>query len=74
MATPVEVHCVSGINFGSLWPASLFSPHEHLRKANLTPRKRTLKRGHNLDKWHDAFQPKADGKLYLNYEDRVRIW
>jgi putative endopeptidase len=28
----------------------------------------------NLDKWYDAFQPKADGKLYLKPEDRVRIW
>lgn len=28
----------------------------------------------NLDKWYDAFQPKADGKLYLKSEDRVRIW
>jgi putative endopeptidase len=28
----------------------------------------------NLDKWHDAFQPKADGQLYLKPEDRVRIW
>lgn len=28
----------------------------------------------NLDKWYDAFQPKADGKLYLKPEERVRIW
>lgn len=28
----------------------------------------------NLDKWYDAFQPKADGKIYLKPEDRVRIW
>ncbi len=28
----------------------------------------------NLDKWYDAFQPKADGQLYLKPEDRVRIW
>ncbi|MGB5076710.1 MAG: M13 family metallopeptidase [Sphingorhabdus sp.] len=28
----------------------------------------------NLDKWYEAFQPKADGKLYLKPEDRVRIW
>jgi len=50
-----------------------------LRKANLTPRNRPLKTARNwivrkLDKWYDAFQPKADGKLYLKPEDRVRIW
>lgn len=28
----------------------------------------------NIDKWYEAFQPKADGKLYLKPEDRVRIW
>jgi putative endopeptidase len=28
----------------------------------------------NLDKWYDAFQPKADGQLYIKPEDRVRIW
>lgn len=28
----------------------------------------------NLDKWYDAFQPDANGKLVLKPEDRVRIW
>lgn len=28
----------------------------------------------NLDKWYEAFQPKADDKMYLKPEDRVRIW
>jgi putative endopeptidase len=28
----------------------------------------------NLDKWYDAFQPKADEKLYLAPANRVRIW
>jgi putative endopeptidase len=28
----------------------------------------------NLDKWYEAFQPKADGKMVLKPEDRVRIW
>lgn len=28
----------------------------------------------NLDKWYDAFQPKAGDKLFLKPEDRVRIW
>ncbi len=28
----------------------------------------------NLDKWYDAFQPKAEDKLFLKPEDRVRIW
>jgi putative endopeptidase len=28
----------------------------------------------NLDKWYDAFQPKADNKMVLKPEDRVRIW
>ena len=28
----------------------------------------------NLDKWYDAFQPKADNNMVLKPEDRVRIW
>lgn len=28
----------------------------------------------NLDKWYEAFQPKAGDKLYLAPEDRVKIW
>jgi putative endopeptidase len=28
----------------------------------------------NLDKWYEAFQPKADDKLFLKPEARVRIW
>ncbi len=28
----------------------------------------------NLDKWYEAFQPKADDKMVLKPEDRVRIW
>jgi putative endopeptidase len=28
----------------------------------------------NLDKWYEAFQPKANGKMVLKPEDRVRIW
>ena len=28
----------------------------------------------NIDKWYEAFQPKANGKLYLKPEERVRIW
>ena len=28
----------------------------------------------NLDKWYDAFQPKADNIMVLKPEDRVRIW
>ncbi len=28
----------------------------------------------NLDKWYDAFQPKAGGKLFLTPRERVRIW
>ena len=28
----------------------------------------------NLDKWYEAFQPKADNKMVLKPEDRVRIW
>lgn len=28
----------------------------------------------NLDKWYDAFNPGKDSKLYLNPDERVRIW
>ncbi len=28
----------------------------------------------NLDKWYEAFQPKADDNMVLKPEDRVRIW
>ena len=28
----------------------------------------------NLDKWYEAFQPKADNKMVLKPEERVRIW
>jgi putative endopeptidase len=28
----------------------------------------------NLDKWYEAFQPKADDKMVLKPEERVRIW
>ena len=28
----------------------------------------------NLDKWHDAFQPKKDKKLYHAPKPRARIW
>ena len=28
----------------------------------------------NLDKWYEAFQPKANNKMVLKPEDRVRIW
>ena len=28
----------------------------------------------NLDTWYDAFQPKAEGKLFLAPDKRVRIW
>jgi len=57
--------------------------HRNYRAANL--RQRLITGPHNpaeqrvwivrnLDKWYDAFQPKADGQLYLKPEDRVRIW
>jgi putative endopeptidase len=81
MATPVKVNCVAWISFFSLLPHQLW--RRNYRAANL--RQRLITEPHspseqrawvvrNLDKWYDAFQPKADGQLYLKPEDRVRIW
>jgi len=28
----------------------------------------------NLDPWYAAYKPKADGKIVLKPDDRVRIW
>ena len=81
MATPVEVSCVSWISFFSLLPHQLWRRNYYaanLRQRLITdPHSPSEQRAwvvRNLDKWYDAFQPKADGKLYLKSEDRVRIW